>query len=1166
MSAVLNCAEVTDMEESTDPKTDRDGDSVYDEELAIPEESLMTSPDGGEVIVTTSTDGVDTSTCMEALPFQTLYDAPLKFKSPQRMVFIHGKEICVDIINYERTVTTHLLNPNLYTIQLQHGDFTWTVQKRYKHFHHLHSQLKIFRASLKIPFPTKTHKERRASFKHDHHGRSKGKSRGSLPRFPSKPDALLRYDQIERRMLELSEYLRNLLHINIYRNHHETANFLEVSSLSFVKELGVKGKESLVKKRTGSTQPGRAGCNCCGLLDSLVCVRCSYLCSDVCGRWRDRWLVCKDSFLCYISPKDGRVRSVILIDSGFEVSSGVYSSGLNRGIVVITHSRQVAIKCETRRESKEWMSFLKDISYNQAHEFIQRNRMESFAPVRPDTQAAWFVDGSSYMAAVADAMEKAKEEIFIADWWLSPEIYMKRPAIDGEHWRLDKILQRKAAQGVKIFVLLYKEVQYALGINSYYSKQCLVKGHPENIKVLRHPDHAKAGVFLWAHHEKVVVIDQTYAFVGGIDLCYGRWDDHQHRLVDLGSISHVSGSGQGLRRSQTSSRPSGDVQPLMSLAVSANTVGASVISAAVGDKPEDGCQNPNLIPDQESQLPMLPEEDVAEASQIPDNIKRNTPEMQRKNILAKMKTRGRDLLNIFQGGEDSRGVDEVVYTKQPQQALLYSQRARIVPTGNTNLDFIGAEMPAQINPPPDKKKKEVKTKTNSNSFIDGLSGSAKLWIGKDYVNFIVKDFNNLEMPYQDFIDRSTTPRMPWHDIGALVQGAAARDVARHFIQRWNAVKMEKAKLNHMYPCLLPKSYQDLKLNPHVKPFDGSILHNVDCQVLRSVSSWSAGFLDSELVEQSIHVAYLDVINKAKYYVYIENQFFITQGSHLSSVVRNQVGDALFKRILRAYKEGSIFRVFVVMPLLPGFEGEVGQSTGTALHAITHWNYSSICRGKDSLIQRLKDAGITDTEEYVSFYGLRNHSILQGSPVTELIYVHSKLLIADDSIVICGSANINDRSLLGKRDSEIAVYIQDRDFDPCTMAHDDFVSGHYGGSLRRHLFSEHLGLIDSDSNVNISDPASDYFYREVWMKTAAENTAIYEEVFHCIPSDQADSFASLKKYQEEVALCHSDPVAAAKKLEGIRGHLVKLPLEFLSKEVLTPNPSSVTGMMPTSLWT
>lgn len=53
------------------------------------------------------------------------------------------------------------------------------------------------------------------------------------------------------------------------------------------------------------------------------------------------------------------------------------------------------------------------------------------------------------MAAVADALESAKEEIFIADWWLSPEIYMKRPAINTDYWRLDKILQRKAVSTSK---------------------------------------------------------------------------------------------------------------------------------------------------------------------------------------------------------------------------------------------------------------------------------------------------------------------------------------------------------------------------------------------------------------------------------------------------------------------------------------------------------------------------------------------------------------------------------------------------------------------------------------------------------------------------------------------------------------------------------------------
>lgn len=52
-------------------------------------------------------------------------------------------------------------------------------------------------------------------------------------------------------------------------------------------------------------------------------------------------------------------------------------------------------------------------------------------------------------------------------------------------------------------------------------------------QVMRHPDHVSSVVFLWAHHEKMVAIDQTVAFVGGIDLAFGRWDDSQYRLTDL---------------------------------------------------------------------------------------------------------------------------------------------------------------------------------------------------------------------------------------------------------------------------------------------------------------------------------------------------------------------------------------------------------------------------------------------------------------------------------------------------------------------------------------------------------------------------------------------------------------------------------------------------------
>lgn len=84
------------------------------------------------------------------------------------------------------------------------------------------------------------------------------------------------------------------------------------------------------------------------------------------------------------------------------------------------------------------------IYFNTGKDFIQTNPHNSFAPYRSFISATWFVDGADYMSAVADALENAKEEIFIADWWLSPEIHMKRPMPGGDYWRLDKILQRKA--------------------------------------------------------------------------------------------------------------------------------------------------------------------------------------------------------------------------------------------------------------------------------------------------------------------------------------------------------------------------------------------------------------------------------------------------------------------------------------------------------------------------------------------------------------------------------------------------------------------------------------------------------------------------------------------------------------------------------------------------
>uniref|UniRef100_A0A1B6CGW4 Phospholipase n=1 Tax=Clastoptera arizonana TaxID=38151 RepID=A0A1B6CGW4_9HEMI len=1095
-------------------------ESEYDEFLDIPSDFQNTGVSivNGDTSIKCESDGLQLS----AVPFKAVHYDPVKFKAPQRQVFIPGQEIQLQFTAYERSVTTHFLNPNLYTIELRHGDFVWTLKKRYKHIQHLHQQLKLFRASLNIPFPTKSHKERRLSFKHETN-KSKGKEKSSLPRFPSKPDALVPDEEIENRMKQLEEYLHNLLKINVYRDHYETVIFLEVSHLSFIHSLGVKGKEGAILKRTRSAHPSSAGCNLCGLLDSGVCVRCNFVCSDICGAWRNRWLVAKDTFLAYIRPKDGRVKCVILYDAGFEVSSGIFSTGLRRGLQIMNLSRQIVIKCPTRRITREWMIHIKEVAHNS--DFTQRNRYSSFAPQREESSGTWFVDGCDYMSAVADALELAQEEIFIADWWLSPEIHMKRPAVEGDRWRLDKILQRKASEGVRVFVMLYKEVELALGINSFYSKHRLVTSHP-NIKVLRHPDHAKAGVFLWAHHEKIVVIDQNIAFLGGIDLCYGRWDDYRHRLTDLGSISQsLSQVLPTSRRMTNSSRPNSTTNSsLLQLAKATNALGVSVV----------GMSNQNGRPEKPNFLPSLLESEIG-ADEVdktdsimnqpsPENMKGDTPEMERKNILTmvkeNVKSKGRDFMTLLSLSTDESDSDDDKKEKASKDEvddfLREEQKAQGIRGSQFTEDtMLGGESSDDM---------------DSANELDGLSGNAKLWLGKDYTNFIVKDFNNLDMPYQDLVDRGTTPRMPWHDIGFMVQGAAARDVARHFIMRWNAVKLIKAKINISYPYLLPKAYREFI--PPVEIPDTK-MYRINTQIVRSVSHWSGGFMDVDTWEGSIHAAYVDVISKSQRYVYIENQFFISQASTL---VKNQVADALFKRILRAFREGTTYKVFVVLPLLPGFEGEVGTPTGTALHAITHWNYASICRGKDSLMGRLIEAGITDPAEYISFHGLRTHSVLNGELVTELIYVHSKLLIADDRIIICGSANINDRSLLGKRDSEIAVVVQDETFKEIRKDGARILSGRCCGGLRRRLFREHLGLIEpaeDDPRIDLSDPSDNSFYHDVWRKTAQNNTDIYEKVFNCIPSNIAINFQTLKKYQETTPLCFAEPITAAKLLQDVR---------------------------------
>lgn len=51
------------------------------------------------------------------------------------------------------------------------------------------------------------------------------------------------------------------------------------------------------------------------------------------------------------------------------------------------------------------------------------------------------------------------------DWWLSPELYLRRPCELYENYRLDRVLKRKAEAGVRVYIIVYKEVSHDLTLH-----------------------------------------------------------------------------------------------------------------------------------------------------------------------------------------------------------------------------------------------------------------------------------------------------------------------------------------------------------------------------------------------------------------------------------------------------------------------------------------------------------------------------------------------------------------------------------------------------------------------------------------------------------------------------------------------------------------------------
>ncbi|MGE0586642.1 MAG: phospholipase D-like domain-containing protein [Flavobacteriaceae bacterium] len=142
-------------------------------------------------------------------------------------------------------------------------------------------------------------------------------------------------------------------------------------------------------------------------------------------------------------------------------------------------------------------------------------------------QGRILIDGANYFGALEEALRLARRSILIIGWDFDGGIRLRRDVGEDESPPLGVLLRQLVEERdeLTVHILIWSiSVLHAPG-----SSQELIFGadwqdHPRiHIRLATdHPVYA-------AHHQKIVAIDDSLAFIGGIDLTVDRWDTQEHQ-------------------------------------------------------------------------------------------------------------------------------------------------------------------------------------------------------------------------------------------------------------------------------------------------------------------------------------------------------------------------------------------------------------------------------------------------------------------------------------------------------------------------------------------------------------------------------------------------------------------------------------------------------------
>ncbi|KAL8059308.1 hypothetical protein ABFX02_03G077500 [Erythranthe guttata] len=452
----------------------------------------------------------------------------------------------------------------------------------------------------------------------------------------------------------------------------------------------------------------------------------------------------------------------------------------------------------------------------------------------------------------------------------------------------------------------------------------------------------------------------------------------------------------------------------------------------------------------------------------------------------------------------------------------------------------------------------VDTQGNGNnrkitSFIGGLDLCDGRYDTPDHRLF--RDLNTVfhdDFHNPTFAPGTKAPRQPWHDLHCKIEGPAAYDVLTNFEQRWKKatkwsefgqrfkrishwhddalIKIERISWITSPSLTLPNDHPSLRVSKEDDP------ENWHVQVFRSIDSGSlTGFpktvhaaeqqnlvcAKSLVIDRSIQMAYIQAIRSAQHFIYIENQYFLGSSyawpSYKNAGADNLIPMELALKIVSKIRAKERFTVYIVIPMWPE-----GAPDSASVQEILYWQGQTMQMMYEIIAKEIKTAKLKNAHptDYLNFYCLGNreeplnepnkNGVSSSNGSTEsasqksgrfMIYVHAKGMVVDDEYVIVGSANINQRSMAGSRDTEIAMGAYQPRYT--WIKNKEHPHGQVYG-YRLSLWAEHLGKVDN----RFKDPAS----------------------LECVKSVNCVAENNWKRFTGE-------------KFAPLQGHLLKYPVEI-----------------------